>query len=47
MWAFLGVLLLVVHEGVAQRHDTDLLSFVTVSCLADTIFFAWSDSQRP
>lgn len=33
MWAFLGVLSLFLHGGVAQRHDTDLWSFVTVSAL--------------
>jgi hypothetical protein len=30
MWAFLGALLLFLHEGVAQRNDGDLYSFVTV-----------------
>lgn len=31
MWAFLGALLLFLHGAVAQRHDSDLFSFVTVS----------------
>lgn len=35
MWAFLGVLLLTAHGGVAQRQDTDLYSFVTVRCPAN------------